>query len=81
MSFIPEAPEVRDPLEIQQKDVERRRRQENERKARFFNDKERTMGVDLKALEKQIQEKKQKIQQEKDEDIDYCMNLIYILFY
>lgn len=41
-----------------EKDVERRRSAETSRKARIFNTRLRVMGLDLDALNQQVQEKK-----------------------
>jgi len=44
--------------------IERRRNQEEQRKARIFNSKTRTIGVDEQALQQQIKDRKQ--QEERD---------------
>ncbi|XP_018521393.1 RIB43A-like with coiled-coils protein 1 [Lates calcarifer] len=50
------------------KDVERRRSAETARKARIFNTRLRVMGLDLNALNQQVQEKKHKQSMERQRD-------------
>ncbi|GAA6222789.1 RIB43A-like with coiled-coils protein 1 [Lates japonicus] len=50
------------------KDVERRRSAETARKARIFNTRLRVMGLDLDALNQQVQEKKHKQSMERQRD-------------
>ncbi|XP_070696471.1 RIB43A-like with coiled-coils protein 1 [Pempheris klunzingeri] len=50
------------------KDVERRRSAETARKSRIFNTRLRVMGLDLPALNQQVQEKKQKQDMEMQQD-------------
>lgn len=58
MTFKPVAKEYADPLDAEMADVGRRRRDELQRRARIFDPKVRTIGVDVEALGKMSQDKK-----------------------
>ena len=47
--------------------IEKRRRAEEERKKRFFNEKNRILGIDSDGLNKQLLEKEQKLEAEREE--------------
>lgn len=49
--------------------VERRRAAEAERKSRIFNTRTRVIGVDLRALEKQQEDKRERLEMEKQRDM------------
>ncbi|KAK9954144.1 hypothetical protein ABG768_016240 [Culter alburnus] len=52
-----------------QQAVERRRAAEAERKSRIFNTRNRVIGVDLRALHKQQEEKRERLEMEKQRDM------------
>lgn len=47
--------------------IEKRRRAEEERKRRFFNEKNRILGIDANGLNRQLLEKEQKLEAEKEQ--------------
>lgn len=47
--------------------IEKRRLAEEERKRRFFNEKQRVLGIDIEGLNNQMLEKKHKVEAEKEE--------------
>lgn len=49
--------------------VERRRAAEAERKNRIFNSRSRVIGVDLRALHKQREEKQERLEMDKQRDM------------
>ncbi|CAM4678185.1 unnamed protein product [Leuciscus chuanchicus] len=55
--------------ESEQRAVERRRAAEAERKNRIFNSRSRVIGVDLRALHKQQDEKRERLEMEKQRDM------------
>jgi len=56
--------------------IERRRNQEEQRKSRIFNAKTRIMGVDLDAVESQVQDRQQMENMEKNRDEAYAKDNI-----
>jgi len=71
MSFIPLSKADVDILEKEQREIERRRREEAQRKQRIFDDKKRSMGVDAAFIQKQIDEKAQARKDKVAEDKAY----------
>lgn len=71
MSFIPLSKADLDILEKEKREIERRRRDEAQRKTYFFDDKKRSMGVDAAFIQKQIDEKAQARKDEVAEDRTY----------
>jgi len=71
MSFIPLSKADVDILEKEKREIERRRREEADRKKRFFNDKERQMGVDADFIATQVVDKQKVKDAEKAEDVAY----------
>ena len=67
----------------EQRAVERRRRMEEERKARIFDAKNRIMGIDRDALSQQVEEKERAKLLEKERAQLYgttrCRSLLWIL--
>lgn len=51
--------------------VERRRAAEAERKSRIFNTRTRVIGVDLRALHKQQEDRQERQEMEKQRDVAY----------
>ena len=60
MSFIPLSKTDIDNLEKEKREIQRRRKSEQERKKYFFNEKQRNWGIDKDFIAKQIQSKKEK---------------------
>ena len=81
MNFEASAQEKVDPLERERREIERRRREEVERKQRFFNEKWRTMGIDVNALQSQINYKNQKKVKEREEDMQMSLDCFYACFF
>jgi len=71
MSFIPLSKADVDILEKEKREIERRRREEADRKKRFFNDKQRQMGVDADFIAQQIDDKQKVKSAAKEEDRQY----------
>nr|XP_057935678.1 RIB43A-like with coiled-coils protein 2 [Doryrhamphus excisus] len=57
--------------------IERRRNNERERKARIFNDKVRTIGIDKEGLDKQLDEKKREKDAEKLEQETFDAQMLH----
>jgi len=55
--------------ESEQRAVERRRAAEAERKSRIFNSRSRVIGVDVPALHKQQDDKRDRLEMEKQRDM------------
>ncbi|XP_054634907.1 RIB43A-like with coiled-coils protein 2 [Dunckerocampus dactyliophorus] len=61
----------------QQASIERRRNNEKERKARIFNDKVRTIGIDKEGLDKQLEERKREKDAEKLEQDTFDAQMLH----